>query len=176
MINTEVQEQTVIPGCIEVVDQGIELLENITDKDYNYIAKPYIDSPIGSHMRHILDLFVAVFQFNSSIINYNLRRRGHAIETCRKSALGELYSLKDQLNELSLVDLKKSLLIRTENSLKSTVSLDINSTLERELSFAALHATHHYALIKAILTFCDTSVCETFGYAPTTASFLRKEA
>lgn len=178
MIEAEmIQEETVIPGCIEIVEQGIELLEKIDNDTYTFIAKPYIDSPIGSHMRHIIDLFLAVFQFDTSVINYNLRRRGHTVETCRQTALNELKQLRQDITELSTSELKRQIIICTENSISSSTSLNLNSSVERELSFASLHATHHYAIIKAILNFSGTKLdCQNFGYAPATTTFLKEQA
>ena len=34
--------ETVIVGNLEALDQGLELVKALTDKQYNYIAKPYV--------------------------------------------------------------------------------------------------------------------------------------
>ena len=50
----------VISGNIEALEQGIELLNGMTDEQYQHVAEPYVASSIGAHFRHILDMFRAL--------------------------------------------------------------------------------------------------------------------
>ncbi|MEI8631441.1 hypothetical protein P4S72_03500 [Vibrio sp. PP-XX7] len=162
----------VIPGCIEILEQGVQFLASINDEQYTYAAPPHVTSSIGEHFRHLIDLFQAIYQADH-VIDYNYRRRGHAVETSRHLALNEIAELIQWLQQYNETDLKTPVHLLTEVSLTQTHACEMTSTLERELTFAALHATHHFAMTKVTISLCQIEVSDTFGYAPTTASYLR---
>lgn len=164
-----------IKGAIEILNQGLEFLLAISDNDYLTRAKPHVTSSIGEHTRHTLDLFHALILKDNAIVDYNTRRRGHPVEYDRAIALKELQYVINWLERLDHDDLKAPITIQTEVSMDAQVFASLPSTLEREITFAALHANHHYAMIKVITTFIDIETCNTFGYAPTTNSFLREQ-
>ncbi|MGX9416727.1 DinB family protein [Vibrio sp. WJH972] len=175
------RELPVIQGCIETLEQGYECLEFLTDEQYLWSAKPHVNSSIGEHFRHLLDLFHAVNVGMSEsaknneplVIDYNLRRRGHIVETSREQALLELSQLIQWLETLSEQELKTSVDVLTEVSIIHTDMNLMTSTLEREITFAALHATHHYAMTKVTTSLLDLNVSDDFGFAPATLSYLR---
>ncbi|CED72412.1 hypothetical protein ACU5DF_20490 [Aliivibrio wodanis] len=167
----------VISGCIDELQQGLQLLNNISDRDYTHLASPYVDSSIGEHFRHILDLFYAIRTAqDEEAINYNNRRRGHLIETNKELAIKELNSIIQWLNLLPQQYLTRSISLITEVCPYVTQSHAMKSSIEREITFASLHASHHYALMKVITRLLNINTISTFGYAPTTSSFLRGDA
>ncbi|ETI62329.1 hypothetical protein [Marinomonas profundimaris] len=165
-----------IEGCLEVLSQASRCLEVFGDDDYRSSATPYVTSTIGEHFRHWLDVFKAIHHANypaNSVIDYNQRRRGHAIETSRFMAQSEIAELTDWLACLSESELKKSVSIITEVALSHTQACCMSSTLEREITFAALHANHHFAMIKVTANLMNKPIDADFGIAPATATFLR---
>lgn len=165
-----------IEGCLEVLSQASRCLEVLDDDDYRSSAVPYVTSTIGEHFRHWLDVFQAIHQANypaNSVIDYNQRRRGHAIETSRFRAQSEIAALTEWLVCLSESKLKQSVSIITEVSLSHTQACCMSSTLEREITFAALHANHHFAMIKVTANLMNKPIDADFGIAPATATFLR---
>ena len=164
-----------IQGAVEILNQGQEFLLAISDSDYLTRAKPHVSSSIGEHTRHTLDLFHALILQENATIDYNTRRRGHPVEFDRSIALKEIQYVINWLERLDHDDLKAPITVQTEVSMDTQVLANLPSTLEREITFAALHANHHYAMIKVITTFLDVETCNTFGYAPTTNSFLREQ-
>ena len=64
--------------------RGIQLLQYISDEEYsNTTIAPYYSS-IGSHMRHILDVFDCIFDgLESSNINLINRKRNEQYQVIR---------------------------------------------------------------------------------------------
>ena len=58
----EAATKSVILGNVEAVQQGMRLIQSLTDEQYQYVAAPYVSSSIGQHFRHLIDLFCAVEQ------------------------------------------------------------------------------------------------------------------
>jgi len=57
--------------------------------------KPLFDSTIGQHLRHILDLYMALIEpHGTGNINYDIRRRGIALEHQRAAGIAELRQVK----------------------------------------------------------------------------------
>ena len=64
----------------------------------------------------------------------------------------------------------------SEVTLSETQSCEMTSSLEREFTFAALHATHHFAMAKVTISLLDQEcegVDENFGIAPATLTYLK---
>ncbi|MBW3697430.1 DinB family protein [Vibrio sp. T187] len=171
--SSQISVPSTIQGAVDILRQGLHFLSDISDEDYTYKAKPHVDSSIGEHFRHTLDLFHALILQENQQINYNTRRRGHDIETSRAIALEEIKYISDWLEQLNPTALTNPVTIETEVSLNNQVCQSMTSSLEREITFAALHANHHYAMMKVIATFLQVQVTNTFGFAPTTTSYLR---
>jgi hypothetical protein len=175
-------------GCIEALEQGYECLDSLNDEQYLWSASPHVTSTIGEHFRHLLDLFHAVYNAHHAtkmkgkevsesqkVIDYDHRRRGHAVETSRQRALSEIAHFIHWLEGITQDELKASVSLSTEVSLTHTQSQLMMSTLERELTFVALHANHHFAMAKVTISLLDLKVCDDFGLAPATLSYLREQ-
>jgi hypothetical protein len=168
-------------GCIETLEQGYKCLRHLSDEQYLASAKPHVTSSIGEHFRHLLDLFHALYDAHSrsarikgnQVIDYNFRRRGHEVEVSRKLAMKELTHFTKWLETISEREIKAPVNLLTEVSLTQTEARLMTSTLERELTFSALHANHHYAMAKVTISLLDLVVSDDFGLAPTTLSYLR---
>mgnify|MGYP005989535383 CR=1 FL=1 len=160
-------------GCIEALEQGNECLKSLSDDQYNWAAAPHITSTIGEHFRHLLDLFHAINLANGKVIDYNFRRRGHAVEKSREAAIKEIEHLIHWLEQMNRAELITPVNILTEVSMTKTQAYSMASTLERELTFVALHANHHFAMAKVTISLLDLEASDSFGFAPNTLSYLR---
>ena len=170
--------QSVIRGNLEALDQAMAILDCLTDDQYTHIATPFASSSIGQHFRHLADMFWAVVQYSQeALIDYDLRRRGADIEVSKASALAELKEIYRWMLKLveAQIDLSVSLQLKTEVMLTSTETVQLPSSLERELIFASSHAVHHFALINMIAKLQGVCLPNGTGIAPATASFIRKE-
>ncbi|RBO85878.1 DinB family protein [Marinomonas aquiplantarum] len=175
----------VVQGCIDALEQGKAFLSSLTGEQYLASAEPYVTSSIGEHFRHILDVYQGVYlgvysddvggslsTHQTRVIDYNQRRRGHRVETCRLQALAEIEELLAWLKSLTVADVKAPVQVISEVSVSQTQSAQMRSTLERELTFIALHANHHFAMTKVTMTLLGGHVEADFGFAPATLTYL----
>ncbi len=178
--STQTSIQPIIAGNIQAIDQALAFLMQLSDSHYVSVQTPYVNSSIGQHMRHIVDVFFAVTRrIDPSLIDYDLRRRGADIETSREIAIRELNEVRDWMVSYDILPGRgddERIAIRTEVMLQDTLSVEIESSIVRELVFASSHAVHHFALISVIAKLQGVKLDESFGLAPATASFLRNEA
>ncbi|MHC6527366.1 MULTISPECIES: hypothetical protein [unclassified Vibrio] len=162
-----------VRGCVETLEQGYAFLHHLEDNDYTHVAQPHLCSSIGQHYRHWLDIFHALQHTQEGVVDYNQRRRGHHVETSRQAAMKEIEHLIDWVLHCSPKALHAPVTVISEVSLSASESIASVSTFERELTFAALHASHHFAMAKVVASLLGIKAYETFGLAPATASFYR---
>ncbi len=174
--------RSIIIGNIEALDQGINLVNALSDEQYRFTDSSYTQSSIGQHFRHIIDMFMAVSHPGEpAIINYDARRRGADVETCRDVATRELNGIKTYISgylnnlEDALELLKQDMGVKTEVTIEETHSVVLRSNKLRELVFTSSHAVHHYALISMIAKIQGITLDKNIGVAPATATFLRGE-
>ena len=165
---------TVVQGFIEAIDQALEILRSIKSEDYREAAKPILDYSIGSHFRHNLDVFNSIKAgFDTGLVDYDIRRRGHSVEINIDEAVNEHQLLKEWVQSVADKDVNKIVKIKSEALLSKTKSIEIEGSLAREMLFASSHAVHHYAIISTALKYRGSVVDKNIGYAPATASYLR---
>lgn len=161
---------------LEILEQGQNYLKLVSKPVYTAIISPNFMSCSGSHMRHIIDHYLAIISgFPAGIINYDLRLRGDPIEDHPELAMKKLTEISQWLQQLSEQDINKTLLLSTEVSIINKKVQTVQTTLARELVFAASHAVHHYAMIGQISCAQNILLDPTFGLAPATATFLRQQ-
>ncbi len=174
--------RSIIIGNIEALDQGIHLVNALNDAQYCFIDPSYTQSSIGQHFRHIIDMFMVVaYPENPEIVDYDARRRGAEVETCRDTAIRELNVIKIYISAyLSDLDeayklLGQDVVIKTEVTIDETHSVVLRSNKLREFVFTSSHAVHHYAVISMIAKIQGITLDKNIGVAPATATFLRGE-
>ena len=168
-----------INSNIETIDQVIEFIEQLSDVEYQYVAMPYIESSIGQHLRHVIDIYVSVLNSIENkkvdIVDYNNRRRGADVETQQAIGLIELKQLRSRLQNNQDWQLESEIKVLTEISLQSHSNQVFQSNLARELCFASTHLTHHLALMAVIAKLNGKKVCSSVGVAPSTATYTREK-
>jgi hypothetical protein len=168
-------EKLSVLANIEVVDQSIELLSQLTEQQYLYRALPYLESSIGEHTRHNIDLYIAIMEpKDNGLIDYDVRHRGSVVESDRQQAIAKFTQIKQWLLALTEQQIVSTTLIKTEVSIKDTCCATLRSSMERELVFVASHTTHHLALMKVAAICCDAQVDKNLGYAPATTTYQRE--
>lgn len=166
----------VINGSIDSLEQMIDFIDGLSDEVYKQAPTPLFDSSIGQHLRHILDLYMALIMASDlQTINYDVRRRGLALETDRGEGLKELVLVCNWLKSLDEAVLELPTTISTEVSVCSEQTANFLSTVGREVCFTSAHLIHHLALMAAIAKFLGQTVNADLGVAPTTATFLRSQ-
>jgi hypothetical protein len=166
---------------LEIIQQGQDylksLLINKTSDNYREVISPLFISSSGTHMRHIIDHYLALIAgLSQGLINYDVRHRGDKVELEPELAQAKLHQIAYWLQSLASTDLNKTMVLSTEISVTETKILSVPTSLARELIFAGSHAVHHYAMIAQISQQQKMDLPDSFGIAPATATYLRKEA
>jgi uncharacterized damage-inducible protein DinB len=147
--------------------KGIKLLNFISEQQYkNTTIAPYKAS-IGSHMRHVMDVFDCVFKgLESGEIDLDSRNRSFEIE--QDILLGKAYAktILFKMNRLSRHDMNRYVFVTdTLGSRKIRTQYTLASILMQAHS----HAIHHYAIIGYILHQLGIELPDAvFGLNPTT--------
>ena len=148
------------------LDRGIELLELISNDDYiNKSVPPYFSS-IGTHIRHILDIFNCIFiGLDSQKVDFSQRERNPIAEKTTSGGIVYFKDIISKLKTLSEEDFKKIIAV-TDQLGDEKVTVDY--FLEAVLMQAHSHAIHHFASIGYIVSKLDIELLDDdFGYNPT---------
>lgn len=140
------------------------------------VRELYAESGVGRHARHVIDYYQALQSgLPGRHIDYNIRRRGSAIET---DPVVLLERIKDLCAWGSNVILEEDINIRVDSEISCEVSCtySFNSTIGREFLYIIDHSVHHIAHIGLMLKQYGFSLDPVFGLAPSTSSFLRQQA
>lgn len=161
---------------IATLQQGINFVEQLTEQEYNYRMDSE-SSPIGMHVRHILDHYQSVKQGMSSFqVDYELRQRGSSVESSKQEALLQLSALQIWIESLDENSLNQVVTVRSDVGIGSSHIIEVPSTLARELMFASSHAIHHYATLKqAYLMLGGFCRDNEFGLASSTATYVKQQ-
>jgi hypothetical protein len=162
---------------LETVQQAKAYLVGLSAENYQVVIKPHFASSAGTHMRHILDHYVALKDgLNQGLINYNKRNRYSSVESCPQMALLQWQKVEQWLKEVSQLDTDISLTVVCETSVNKTQNTQTKSTLARELVFVSSHAVHHFSLLAVINSLLGNKDEINFGIAPSTATYVRQQA
>ena len=161
--------------AVAVLEQLYSVIENLAADDY--VARPVgkIDSSIGAHVRHCLDHFQSLIRaVETRRLDYDQRERGTAIETDRFAALSAITEIQRRLVELPAEALHRTLWLTALLS-ESGPSVELHSSLGRELAYVLSHTIHHHALIGAMVKTLGGTLPPRFGYAPATLARQRQQ-
>jgi hypothetical protein len=118
---------------------------------------------LGGHLRHIIEFFECFLDgLPQAYVDYDARRRDEAIERSRRAAAARISLLIRRLaTEVGGDDVP--MLVRGEDT-----SLELRSSVGRELQSLSSHTVHHFALIAMALRSRGIAVDDEFGVAPST--------
>jgi len=158
----------------EILQQGIELLETITQADYTRQHAFAQNASIGAHYRHCLEHFEPLLELDSDVINYDARKRDLDLETDLSTAFERTWEYAETCDYFTLFPLNKPVKVITKVSYAGQEETEVMSTLEREWMYCISHTIHHYAIISLICRQQNISVPPDFGVAPSTQKHLQK--
>jgi len=157
------------------LNRGVKLLNSISDTQYSDTSVHPYHSSIGSHMRHILDVFDCIFSgLERKRIDLTARKRNQLAE--QKTAFGLAY-FDDTIEKLAgfkTIDLNQKVEVSDDLGLGMVTT---TYTLASVLIQAHSHAIHHFASIGYII--CELGIelpDADFGYNPTTPRGKGQEA
>ena len=172
--NGKIHMNKIAASNLESLDQMITFIDSLSDAEYQYVPKPLFDSSIGQHLRHILDLFIALVNSTKEEVNYDIRRRGAPVETDKQLGLIELNDIRVWVSKASDKDINRNILVHTETALNNQQTDIFKSSFGRELCFASSHLVHHLAIMAAIAKMAGKEVDSKLGLAPATATYVRE--
>lgn len=166
-----------LKGQLETVQQAQAFLLDLTAENYQMVIKPHFASSAGTHMRHILDHYLALKDgLSQGLINYNKRNRYSNVESCPQTALLQWQKIEQWLTQAGQFDADMPLTVMSETSINKTQNSQTKSTLARELVFVSSHAIHHFSLLAVMNSLLGAKDEVNFGIAPSTATYIRQQA
>ncbi len=156
-------------ATIGVLDQCDRLLRDLPEAVYAAPSRVLAGGTVGKHVRHTIDHFAALLSGHErrQTVDYDHRERGVPMETVRAEAISALRDLRERLAGLGPPDMNAPVRVRVMLTADGA-DAELLSTLGRELAFAAHHAVHHHAMIKAIAAEHGHAAPADFGTAPST--------
>ena len=141
------------------------LLRDLPDGVYDRPSSLLSGATIGQHVRHIVEMYQGLLMgYDSSLVEYDKRKRDRSIETDRVFAETILIEIINNLNKTD-----KNLFVIYELEGRE---VKLQSNYHRELMYNMEHAIHHMALIKvAVIEMTDIILPKEFGVAPTTLQY-----
>ena len=152
-------------GCLE---QGLDLLGNLTEEQYCEGDARLQTGTVGAHIRHNTDHYECLFEgILTGHVHYDRRGRNPDTETQLQAGQRALQSIVDRVSGLEDSALDQPLHIHMHTSTAGTESVGQSNTC-RELQFLLSHTIHHYALIAILCRVKGIAPPENFGVAPST--------
>jgi hypothetical protein len=157
-----------IPSINNSLDELVDLLNQLSEKEYSSSCFELSGASIGEHTRHIVEMFQCLNQnYDLGIVNYDKRERNVLIQTNTDFALQMILDVKNSIQ-------KEDKKLELQQMIDGT-AIKIQSNYYRELLYNLEHCIHHQALIKvAILKFENVAVNENFGVARSTVEYRKQ--
>ncbi len=157
-----------IASINKTLNELLDLLSQISDSDYSCPCRDLSNATIGEHTRHIIEMFQCLEnQYESGIVNYDIRKRDYLIQTNTDFARECILQLLNQIE-------KPNKSLQLQQIVDSSILL-IDSNYNRELLYNLEHCIHHQALIKvAIIQSATIKIDENFGVARSTIEYRKQ--
>ncbi|RTY95592.1 DinB family protein [Flavobacterium bomense] len=154
-----------LPSINNSLNELIDLLNQLSQKEYSNSCAELSNATIGEHTRHILEMFQCLEnQYDSGIVNYDKRERNARIQTDTTFAIENIVLIQQNLN-------KKNKNIELLQVIDGE-EIRIESNYFRELLYNLEHCIHHQALIKVAILQCETVIIDpNFGVARSTIEY-----
>jgi hypothetical protein len=157
--------------CIENLRDLQSLIKQMSADEFSKPLPVLSFSSIGQHVRHILELYLALEKgHESGIINYDKRKRSTEME---KDPILASDITDHIIEKLKIWDHDHFMAMEGDFGTGGEGSLKINTSLFREMAYNLEHSIHHQALIKIGCNSMDLGnlIDENFGVAPATIRF-----
>lgn len=168
-----------------LVDESIQALRQLDallcrmDEDtYRHTLGATGNHAAGKHVRHIIDhydAFFHAFDQPSSVllVNYENRRREARLESNPAVASRRVQAVIQSLRQLIEVDHQLPVI---HVSVCAQRTIELESSIGRELIFLSSHTIHHMAIIGMLADLLGVPVSETFGVHPSTLRYRSRHA
>jgi uncharacterized damage-inducible protein DinB len=159
-----------LAGCL--MDMAT-LLDGTSDPDYLSRPDGGVSGSVGAHVRHCLDHVRALLDAAAGgVLSYDRRERDPAVEHGRMQGILALNQQRERL--VAMVGRAADQPVRLEALVDGAGgTVEVSSSLGRELVFMLQHTIHHQAIVALLLAGRGVAIPSRFGYAPST---LRRRA
>ncbi len=157
-----------IDHCKNNLNELKGLLIKLDKGHYTRSLELLSGATIGQHVRHILEFYQCVARgVDGGVVSYDNRVRDQVLETDVRRTIREIDTIKKWLGG---VRNNRTLLLNGNFSSENDASLNIGTSVYRELAYCYEHSIHHQALIKIGLKELEIGhlIDENFGVAPAT--------
>lgn len=165
-------------NLLEQVNGLIERLKVEALPSFNY------GQAIGPHVRHIIEHYTALLSALGSaqgLVDYDARDRDMRIQSLPEATLAKLREIQATMRRFAdtlglHANLKHPLTTRLQAGNVGELTIEVATTLGRELMFLSSHTVHHFALIGQYSKAAGVDMGHDFGKAPATLAFELKAA
>jgi hypothetical protein len=147
-----------------IFDQLSASLIAISATNYSKKCTQLNGSSIGSHTRHIIELFQCLINgYTTATINYENRKRDLSLEVDKNMAIQLLQQILATINAPN-----RDLLLHTNTDYE----VAIQTNYYREIIYNMEHCIHHMALIRvALSSIKNIALPESYGVAASTLKY-----
>lgn len=147
------------------------MIRNIGSDYYARLSIAESLGTIGSHYRHVLDMYRCFLKgIDQGIIRYDQRDRDKNIEKSAQAAIEESNRLISGLKEAAALT-NPGDTVEVQRSVRRNGTLQLSTSVGRELDVLTSHTVHHYAIIALILNSHGVECQQDFGVAPSTLEY-----
>jgi len=157
-----------IPSINNSLNELIDLLNQLSQKEYSNSCAELSNATIGEHTRHIIEMFQCLEnRYDCGVVNYDNRERNSRIQTDTAFAIENIVMIQQNVD-------KKNKNIELLQVIDGE-EIRIESNYFRELLYNLEHCIHHQALIKVAILQCETvTVNPDFGVARSTIEYRKQ--
>lgn len=151
-----------------LLSQLREMLEGLTDEEYNRKIEILSNASIGQHTRHIIEFFLELFiGYEIGTVDYDKRKRDGGLETNRVYACNVLQQVAGLLDYDN-----KALTLVVDFGAGGACSCRLPTNFYRELVYNLEHTVHHMALLRiGVNVVAAISLPVNFGVAISTIKY-----
>jgi len=148
------------------LQRGINLLNAISDEQYSDTSVGPYHSTIGSHMRHVLDVFSCILKgLDNHLVDFSVRERNELAETYTSKGIEYFTTIISELKNIKQEDFKKTIKVTDDMGLGKEI---VDYTIAGTLMQAHSHAIHHFASIGYLIYQLEIELPDAdFGFNPT---------
>jgi len=132
--------------CNQILLQLIELVDQLSDREFTSPSRALGSSTIGQHLRHTLEFFIC-FEAGAAAgkVNYDKRNHDKKIETDRRIAADTIQRI---MRFVERVNTSSSFELEVSYDFDGAHTTEIHTNAARELVYNIEHAVHHMAIMK----------------------------
>ncbi|MFC3284964.1 DinB family protein [Litchfieldella rifensis] len=170
--------EALIEENLQTLSQLRYFVAELSPEPYRQALGDHGRHTLGKHIRHIIDHYDALLGEGTlpatATIDYEHRQRDTSLEQSPSRAAQRLAWIESRLQTLKQREPVHDAIQLVYPAGGST--LDLESSLGRELAFLTSHTIHHMAIIGLLAESLGIGLPEDFGVHPSTLRHWRREA